>query len=113
MLYFYFRECERKKVIEVPNLPYFLTFSPLFYGMGLTMCNRKHYTNRSFKLACLFEGEGDTGGEVGLFTTKLAEGAFPYYKAGRDADRLAGWLIVRGESAPENPVAEDKARKHP
>jgi len=35
MLYLRFRECELKKVIVVTNLPYFLTFSPLFHRWNL------------------------------------------------------------------------------
>ena len=45
MYYLYFRECERKKVIVVLNLPYFLTFSPLFYEMELTIYSGNHHTN--------------------------------------------------------------------
>jgi len=113
MLYFCLRECEWKKVIVVPNLPYFLTFSPLFYGME-TMCRRNHHTNRSFKLAW-FEGEKDGRSKVCeiLFTRGWAEVVFLCYRADRGADRLAGWLIVPGGSAPESQVAKDKAHRHP
>ncbi len=76
-------------MIEVPNLPCFLTFSPLFYEMELKMCSRNHHTNRSFKLAC-FEAEKD--GRSGVyeirFTTGLSEEVS--YQASRGAHRLAG-----------------------
>jgi len=36
-------------------MPYFLAFSPLFYGMEPAVCSRNDYTNRSLR----------TGGKVG------------------------------------------------
>jgi len=101
-------------VIVVTNLPYFLTFSPLFYRMKLTMCSRNHHTNGSLKLAC-FDAAKD--GRSGVYelrsTTGLAEAVFVYYRAARGVDKPVGWLIYHEGSAPESPVAGDRAHKHP
>jgi len=114
MLYFRFRECELRKVILVPNLPYFLTFSHLFYGMELTMCGRNGHSNRSFKLACFDAAKDGRSGVYELrFTIGLAEGVFPCYRVVQGADRLVGWLLDREGFYPKSPVAEDKARRHP
>jgi hypothetical protein len=72
-------------------MPYFLTFSSLFYGMELTMCSRNGHSNRRFKLAC-FEGGNDGRSEVYeiRFTTGLAEAAFPYYREALGVDMPMG-----------------------
>ena len=114
MLYFYFGECERRKVIVLPNLLYFLAFSLLFYGMELMMFSRNDHTNMSLKLAC-FEAEKDGRSEVYeiRFTTGLAEAVFVYYRADRGAHRRAGWLTCLSGFAPEIPVARGKVHRHP
>ncbi len=96
---------------KLAPFPYFFSS---FLQAELTMCNRNHHTCRSFKLAC-FEGEKD--GRSGVCeirsTTGLAEEVFLCYGADRGADRLAGWLIVPGGSAPESQVEADTAHRHP
>ena len=95
-------------------MPYFLTFSPLFYGMELTMWSRNAPIDRSFKLACFdAEKDGRSGVYELRFTTGLAEEVSVYYRVSRGARRLAGWPIGRGGFAPESPVAADKVRRHP
>jgi hypothetical protein len=58
-------------VIVALNLPYFLTLSPFFCGIELTMCSRNAHINRSFKLAC-FEEEKD--GKSKVYEIRLPQG---------------------------------------